>query len=371
MTRDRELERRLGEIEAPDETAAEQRAWELVRAAHAERIPVRRRRGLRGPAAAAAAAAALALGIGLSPAGAGVADLVTGVVGIGSGDPEPSLDRLPAAGEVLVEADGVWIVRGDGSKRRLGSYGQATWSPHGRYVAATDGRQLAVVDPVGEVRWTIIAPRAVRDPRWSGTDVDTRIAYRSGGDLWVVAGDGTGERRIARDVARVAPAWRPAADSKLGAQGPVHVVTYRTRNGRVRAVDADSGRRIPPTAADRAAVPAPPSARNRLSGRAVSPVTGARAVIRERGTSATLIVREPERRDVRVGLPAGPLTGPTWSPDGRWLAVGWPAGDQWLFIRTDRRRRIVAFGDISRQFDPGGGDGGRFPRISGWALPER
>lgn len=41
MRRDRDLERRLRDLEVPDETAAEQRAWEVVRAAYAARTPIR------------------------------------------------------------------------------------------------------------------------------------------------------------------------------------------------------------------------------------------------------------------------------------------------------------------------------------------
>jgi hypothetical protein len=67
----------------------------------------------------------------------------------------------------------------------------------------------------------------------------------------------------------------------------------------------------------------------------------------------------------------GPLTGPTWSPDGRWLLVGWPAADQWLFIAAERPDRVVAFDRISEQFDPGGDGAARFPRVAGWILPRR
>ncbi len=74
----------------------------------------------------------------------------------------------------------------------------------------------------------------------------------------------------------------------------------------------------------------------------------------------------------RVLFPArGELTGPTWSPDGRWLLVGWPAADQWLFIQTGRPGRVVAFDNISEQFDPGGTGVAAFPRVSGWILPQR
>ena len=67
----------------------------------------------------------------------------------------------------------------------------------------------------------------------------------------------------------------------------------------------------------------------------------------------------------------GTLTGPSWSPDGRWLLVGWPAADQWLFISADDRDRVVPFERISEQFDPGGSGPSRFPRVAGWVLPQR
>ena len=65
----------------------------------------------------------------------------------------------------------------------------------------------------------------------------------------------------------------------------------------------------------------------------------------------------------------GRLVGPTWSPDGRWLLVGWPAADQWLFIDVDHPRDVRPFGHISEQFDPGDDGDARFPRVDDWALP--
>ena len=49
--------------------------------------------------------------------------------------PRSELGALPTRGDVLVTgANGAWIVHADGSKRRLGAYRDATWSPHGRFV---------------------------------------------------------------------------------------------------------------------------------------------------------------------------------------------------------------------------------------------
>ena len=36
-----------------------------------------------------------------------------------------------------------------------------------------------------------------------------------------------------------------------------------------------------------------------------------------------------------------------WSPDGRWLLVGWPTADQWLFLHGSR---VHAVANIREQF---------------------
>jgi hypothetical protein len=365
MRRDHELERRLREAEVPGEAEAEERSWEIVRAAYADRTPVRPTYRARRLALALAAGAVL-LAIGLSPAGAKVGDWVRDVVG--EEDAKPELKTLPAAGEILVESgDGVWIVHDDGSKSRLGDYDEATWSPHGRYVAAAVGNRLAAVDPSGAVRWEIEAPADVHDPRWAGTEFDTRIAYRSGEDLWVVGGDGTGARLVARDVASVAPAWRPLGDTKLAPAG-AHVVLYLDKDGRRHAIDVDTLERVrsaPGIHGDRLALPGLVRGHPWVK-RASSSIAKRSAIVREtEGRSRLVLTRQGD--DNRQILFSGPgrLTGPTWSPDGRWILIGWRDADQWLFINADRPRQTDAFGNISNQFD------GAFPRVSGWILPQR
>ena len=248
----------------------------------------RRLRGARGPPrpsrrtrrlALAVGGGAVALAIGLSPAGAKVADLVGDAVGIGEPDAKPALRSLPAAGDLLVSSPaGVWVVGDDGAKRLLGDYEDATWSPNAVYVAATTGRDLVALEPDGDVRWTYTAPGEVRDPRWAGTSVDTRIAYRSGSDLRVIVGDGNGDtdHLIARDVAPVAPAWRPVAESKLDgatALGP-YVLSYVDGSGGVRTVDADTGERVEDEPRGPPATRAAPAlvAKGRVKARALSPV---------------------------------------------------------------------------------------------------
>lgn len=375
MSADRELGRRLRDIAVPGEDEAEERSWEIVRAAYAERAPVRPTNTIRR-LALALAGGAVALAIGLSPAGARVGELVEDMgdaVGIGEEDARPALRSLPTAGELLVESEqGPWIVREDGSKRLLGEYDEASWSPRGLFVAVTDGRELIAVEPGGDVRWTIGAPATVRDPRWGGIGFDTRIAYRSGDDLWVVAGDGSGERRLARDVAPEPPVWRqPPTDIKVDpGAGPVHVLTYLDGEGEARTVDADTGAAIPTTRRDLELLSSPPS--GEPTKRATSPDRRYLATIRATGGRDELVLDRHRRGGRRVLFSArGALSGPTWSPDGHWLLVGWPKADQWLFIPTQRSGKVVAIDDISEQFDPGDTGATVFPRVAGWILPER
>jgi hypothetical protein len=108
-----------------------------------------------------------------------------------------------------------------------------------------------------------------------------------------------------------------------------------------------------------------------LRGAAVpSPVGGRSAAVEHEAGRSLLTIREDGERRVAFTV-SGRLTRPTWSPDGRWLLVGWPAADQWLFIDADRPRHREYFGHISEQFDPGGTGAGSFPRAAGWILPQR
>jgi hypothetical protein len=373
VSADRELARELRTVPVPGEAEAEERSWEIVRAAHAERAPLR-------PAAASGRRLALALAgglvllaIGLSPAGAKVVDAIEDVIGIGAEDASPTLRSLPAAGELLVEsAQGPWIVRGDGSKRLLGDYDEASWSPHGLFVAVAGGRDLAAVETDGDVRWTFPAPGVVSDPRWAG-EGDTRIAYRSGDDLRVIAGDGTPEsdRLIARDVAPLPPVWRPIAYAKLAGATSPFVLSYIDGEDHVVTVDAETGERLQTTRADDRRLQGPASADRPSQDRAISPDGSWVARLEHVGASDRLLVTRPGATAEQLFFARSRLTGPTWSPDGRWILVGWPAADQWLFINVDHPSRTEPFGHISEQFDPGGEGAGRFPSVSGWILPER
>ena len=130
----------------------------------------------------------------LSPPGRAVLDEIREVVGVEKA--QPALFSLPAPGRLLVTADsGAWVVDADGSKRLLGNYREASWSPFGRFVVASRRNELVALTPDGDVRWSLARPD-VRFPRWGGTKTDTRIAYLSDGTLRIVGGDGKGDRLL-------------------------------------------------------------------------------------------------------------------------------------------------------------------------------
>ncbi len=302
----------LDQLDLPNEHEARERAWTVVQAAFAERAPAPQMRSW-WPGAALAVALAVLAGL-LSPPGRAVLDDVRGFIGVES---EPALFSLPAPGRLLVIADsGAWVVDQDGSKRLLGPYDAASWSPFGRFVVATRANELVALEPDGEVRWSL-AREDVAFPRWGGTRTDTRIAYLSGGELRVVAGDGRGDRRLDASAATSAPVWLP---------GPGHRLAYARRDGSVRIVDADTGAIVDGDAPE-----------------ALEPPIG------------------PTRIELRT-IDAE-LTEPVRSPDGTWAVAGWPEADQLVFFRTEGKQQIRAVSDVSAQFRSRS-----FPTIEGWCC---
>jgi hypothetical protein len=366
-----ELER----IEIPGDHEARERAWSVVTAAFEERQPVERSRTMLRPAIAIAVLVA-ALAAVSSPPGMAVLDEIREVVGVERA--QPALFSLPAPGRLLVASDaGVWVVERNGSKRLLGEYREASWSPFGRFVVVARENELAALEPDGDVRWTLARP-GVRSPRWTGTERDTRIAYTDRTGLRVVAGDGTGDRLLVPGT-RGPMAWRPGTDSQLA---------YADRLGRVVLVDEGSGdvlwrtapdskvaelewtsngrrlvaRRI--SATDDLAVYTVQGARYTgfrtegvITAAAARPGMHARAVALLTNGQSRLLM--PEVRGSALSGP-GPFRDLEWSPDGRWLLVGWPSADQWVFVRADGKR-IRAVSNVSEQFRSGS-----LPRVEGW-----
>ena len=363
------VEERIRSYRPPEEAEAEERSWRVVQAAFAEqRVPAQRRpmRSLRLAAVGAVLVAGLAAG------GAAVAGLFNGGNEERPGSAGRVL-RLPGPGRLLVQSDqGPWVVRRDGSKRLLGRYHDASWSPRGLFVVATRGRGLVALEPGGKPRWSISSPAVVADPRWAPSGF--RIAYRSGDSLRVVAGDGSADREVLPRVAPVAAAWRP---------GGRHVLVAADAGGRLRALDVDSGRvvwrgpvvsgiRQLAWSADGRRVAALSRDGVRLldnRGTVLRALPGATAMAFAPGGHELALVRGSQlsvggRRVFAAG--AGTLAAPAWSPDGRWLLVGWPAANQWIFIRPGGER-LVASASVAQQFDPGAVGSGAFPRVIGWA----
>jgi hypothetical protein len=394
-----ELRTLLREEPIPGMAEAERRGLELVERAYAERRPVQR--PVLPRLAIALAVAALLAALVLSPAGAAVRDWVGDVFTTGVKNAEPALNGVPGGGDLLVQSPrGPWVVHPDGSRRLLGGYDEATWSPHGLFVAAASGRTLSAIEPNGTPHWSITAPGRVSEPRWSPSGF--RIAYRAGGSLRVERADGTGGNLIAARSAPVAPAWYPP--------GP-HLLAYVDAERRLVLAEADTGKQIDATSASpgvtnlswsndgselleiagtglwlRDVVP------GKLTGLALShaahvelPTTSvvrAAAFAPRRRTVAALLERRspagprseallldpaggPPRRLFAV---SGGLTELAWSPDGHRLLLAWPAANQWLFVPVERGPRLRAIGNVSGVFSPGRLTGAGFPRIEGWCC---
>jgi len=366
----------------PDELEAQRRTWGVVKTAYAEREPVRRPRRLRLLVALAVLAALVAAA--LSPPGRAVGDWLRDRVA-GEEETQPALVRLPAAGQLLiVSGEGPWLVRPDGSKRRLGDYEDASFSPSARFVVATRGRRVVALEPDGDPRWSVTQPDPVADARWAPSP-GFRVAYRAGNTLRVVAGDGTGDRLLAESVAEVAPAWQPLEGRT--------VLAYADAAGRVQVADSEGEERW-------SAEPGAPPAKLIWSsdGRFLLVVTtGVRHLFYGQGGRPAGILRTPPAHSVldaefepgirRVAYSAfdgergivvlgeerlqrveGRISDLAFSPDGRWLLAGWPEADQFLFLRLPGVQRIVAVDDVRREFDPGSPGIGEFPQISGWCC---
>jgi len=373
------VKRELERIEIPYEQGARERAWNVVQAAFADRLPVERTsRRLRPVLALAVVLAVVAAAI--SPPGRAVIDEIREAVGIERA--QPALFSLPSSGRLLVASDaGIWVVQEDGSRRLLGDYREATWSPFGRFVVAARENELAALEPDGDVRWTLARPD-VRSPHWTGSEADTRIAYVDRTGVRIVAGDGTEDRLLAAGV-RGPIAWRPGAgfvlayvtardvrvqdvDSgrvtwrvrRAGGQSPIRALEWSS-DGRLLLVLQPYGLRVYEVRG-RVAAKDDPSDATQDADAAFRPGVLDAAFIRAQGSQSTVFW-------LATGTPLFSGTGEfdqvTWSPDGRWLLVSWPTADQWVFVRAAGARRIRAASNISEQFRSRS-----FPRVEGWCC---
>jgi YD repeat-containing protein len=365
--------RRLERIVAPGEHEAGERSWEVVRAAYEAREPVAWPRRHARPLAIGALAAAV-VAAALSPPGRSVIHSLRKAVGVEHAEPE--LFSLPAPGRLLVSGEGgAWIVNADGSRRRLGDYRDAAWSPHGLFVAATRANELVALDPKGKVRWSL-PRRSPRFPAWTGTRSDTRIAYVAGERLRVVAGDGTGDRALAR-TAPVAPAWRPGPGRVLAYARGQSAVVYDVDRGSVllRTKLGETPRKVEWSADGRLLLVFAPhatrvyDARGRIVARddpsdatadadaSFVPGTHSVSAIRVHGTQSDVFLFGTGRRLFSGTGVFGRLA---WAPNGRWLLVTWPTANQWVFVRN-RPRKIVGASRIAAQF-------GGFPVEASWCC---
>lgn len=376
-------ERALREFRAPGEGVAEQRAWSVVREAHLEREPAPRAARKRARLAVAPVLAVIAAGLVLSPAGATVGRLITNALGVRHA--APMLSSLPSAGRVLLSGPGgTWTAAADGSLRRLGDWSQASWSPRGLYVAVVSPGRLAAVDPRGNIRWAVARPD-VSDPRWF-SPTGYRVAYLSAGTLRVIAGDGTGDRRLAAQVAHVAPAWRPGYSFQLA---------YVTTGSRLVVRDADTGQLIWIRHLDaqprellwsgdgsRLVVVSAHAVRTyggsggrptilhlpgAAAGDAALSPDGTRLALVLGGDRVVLVRAGSAGSTVRQLLAGTGLREVSWSPNGKWVLIGWPAADQWVFVRAVGSPRVAAVARIAQQFSSGT-SARAFPQLEGWCC---
>ena len=366
---------------APQEREAEERSWPVVRAAWEERVPrarpsvVRRRWPVVAIAVALVVAAAA-----LSPPGTAVLGSLKDAV-----QGRDNLVSLPADGRILVNAPaGAWVVNHDGSKRLLSDYRDASWSPHGLYLAAARGNTLVALEPNGRVHWKLARSRPIGAPTWSYEGY--RIAYLDGHALRVVNGDGTGDRLLAPNAVGgqlPAYAWRPGT----------HELAYKNARNELLLVDVDSGRvlwrqhtrgvekllwsddgrrlfvgALPTVVLDDRGRTVATLAHGHLFPVAFVPRTRALTVVTSANRRSTVAVyagpHYRRRRVVFSGL--GVFAGLAWSPDRRWLLVDWSTADQWVFIRVAPTPRVRTISDISSTF--GTGPESRFS-VAGWCCP--
>jgi WD40 repeat protein len=392
-----ELRERLRATRIDGHPGAEQRAWEVVRSAYDPAAGSRRRRHWRITVPAIAclvAVVAIVLASASAPRDA-LARWIRQAIGF-SAQPHarPRLAGLPGGGRLLVNSPGgPWIVDADGTRRYLGPYVAAAWSPHSLYVVAWRAAKLAALDPQGRPQWTLTTDATVGVARWSPDGY--RIAYVAGGALNIVAGDGSDNHQLDRAVGPVTPAWEPGT-------GHVHRIAFLDRGGDVELRDADTRARLwrmKPPVAPRQLLWSPDGTRlltvatHQLSvydthGRLIATKRMPSAEIVGPAAFATpdsvavilhpvnqpvdsIVVISADKRGFRAAsqsLFTAPeqITAIDWSPNNAWLLASSPSADQWIFIHVTAPTRLTAVSDIDDQFRRTGTRAPGFPDPAGW-----
>jgi hypothetical protein len=360
---------------------SEERTWEVVRRAFEERAPQPRRRGNpRLVVAVGVVAVAIVVIAALSPPGHAVFERVRKAVGVE--DAAPALVSLPGGGRLLVvSGDEVWLVEPDGARRRLGTYDDAEWSPHGLYIVATRGNELVALDAHGNVRWTLsrLDPSW---PTWTGTRTDTRIAYDAASGLRVVAGDGSGDHLLDRYGGGDPPAWDPAREFTLAYYSGGAIVLRKDtgkilwrRNISVLPASlawSSDGRYLAVFSAKRIIVlDASGRVRRTISMLGAELLRGAFAPGSHRLAVSIRLAGRSELHVLdldRPGYGQLVLAGPgvfgdiAWSPTGSTLLVSWLTANQWVFLQGKRTHAVA---NIRSQFPDGDQIAGRWCCASG------
>ena len=363
---------------APGEREAGDRRWDIVSDDYEERMRVPRKRDWR-PIAIAAAAAVVVAGAVTPPGHAVFGSLRDAVRG--EPDAAPSLFSLPTPRSRLLvnSADGAWVVQKDGSKRLLDGYRDASWSPHGLFLAATRGGELRALEPSGKVHWSIGRVGGIRSPHWSFDGF--RIAYFAGGALRIVNGNGTGDHLLTRDVRPGPSSWQPHAHTLayVNRAGKIQIANVDKRNRSATVQTRNAPRQLEWTsdgkwlvAVERNAVEVFGQRGPRIGGFDRGAARVVDASISPNGKSIAFIETQGGRSTLQLtgvlGGPTGPVfrgagsfTKVIWSPDGRWLLLDWSSADQWLFIRRPVKK-LVAVSNIRVNF-------GQEAGIAGWCCP--
>jgi hypothetical protein len=308
---------------------------------------------------------------------------------------------LPAAGELLVElpGGGLFVVERDGVRRRLGEWYDAAWSPDGQLVAAARGRTVAALGLDGRIAWSVRRSNAfaLAEPDWAADGL--KLAYRSGDAVRVVDRDGSGDRRVAGPLRFAGPRWRPG----LG-----YMLAWADRRGRVRLLDVAGARTLWKSRPGRPARPwglvwsrdgTTLAAVSGTSVRVFDAGTGRvlrrlrahgtqrfeAAAFDRSGSSRLILVRHdiryggsrvttvPARRSMgrerRIFAGRGRVIDLTFSPDGRWLLLGWRGANQWRFVRLRGGNRVVAVRRITRRLNRRPVGRWAFPSVRGWCCP--